>query len=253
MLYAATETQVWVSFDDGDHWESLRLDMPAISVRDLQVKDDSTCHCSDLVAATHGRGFWILDDVTPLRQAGAAQAATAAYLFKPEPALRVRFGTNDPTPWPPELPAGENPPPGAIIDYYLPAAAQGASSSTSSTQPARSSAPTPATTRFVTPIPRSTRRRTTDSASGRRTPPDCGLPLYWPAPPNVISTQAGMHRFSWDLHYAPIAMMAVGPLAAEPTWARFRTGLLRCLTRPGRRRAPTPFVSRPAARRLRSR
>ena len=69
LLYAATETQVWVSFDDGDHWESLRLDMPAISVRDLQVKDDSTCHCSDLVAATHGRGYWILDDVTPLRQA----------------------------------------------------------------------------------------------------------------------------------------------------------------------------------------
>ena len=73
-------------------------------MRDLQVKDDSTCHCSDLVAATHGRGYWILDDVTPLRQAGAARAATPADLFKPEPARRVRFGTNDPTPWPPEPP-----------------------------------------------------------------------------------------------------------------------------------------------------
>ena len=67
LLYAATDTQVWVSFDDGDHWQSLRLNMPAISVRDLQLKDDSACLCSDLIAATHGRGFWILDDVTPLR------------------------------------------------------------------------------------------------------------------------------------------------------------------------------------------
>ena len=73
LLYAATDTQVWVSFDDGDHWHSLRLNMPAISVRDIQVKDDSTCLCADLVAGTHGRGFWILDDVTPLRQTAAAQ------------------------------------------------------------------------------------------------------------------------------------------------------------------------------------
>ena len=70
LLYASTDTQVWVSFDDGDHWQSLRLNMPAISVRDIQVKDDSTCLCADLVAGTHGRGFWILDDLTPLRQAG---------------------------------------------------------------------------------------------------------------------------------------------------------------------------------------
>ena len=101
--------------------------MPAISVRDLQVKDDSTCLCADLVAGTHGRGFWILDDVTPLRQAAALRAAETSrtpYLFKPVTALRVRFGTNEPTPWPPEVPAGENPPPGAIIDYYLPADAR---------------------------------------------------------------------------------------------------------------------------------
>ena len=111
-----------MSFDDGDHWQSLKLDMPAISVRDIQVKDDSTCLCSDLVAGTHGRGFWILDNVTPLRQAAevrAAQAARSAYLFKPATAVRVRFATNDPTPWPPEVPAGENPPPGGLIDYYL--------------------------------------------------------------------------------------------------------------------------------------
>ena len=121
MLYAATDTQVWVSIDDGDHWNSLRLDMPAISVRDIEVKDDNSCMCSDLVAGTHGRGFWILDDVTPLRQAAEAAAASSAYLFKPETGIRIRFNTNDPTPWPPELPAGENPPEGAIVDYYLPA------------------------------------------------------------------------------------------------------------------------------------
>jgi hypothetical protein len=102
LLYAATDTQVWVSMDDGDNWSSLRLDMPAISVRDIQVKDDESCLCSDLVAGTHGRGFWILDDVTPLRQAAEAGAASSAYLFKPEPGVRIRFGTNDPTPWPPE-------------------------------------------------------------------------------------------------------------------------------------------------------
>ena len=129
LLYAATDVQVWVSFDDGDHWRSLRGNMPAVSVRDIQVKDDSTCLCADLVAGTHGRGFWILDDVTPLRQAAearAAQAANEAYLFKPVTAVRVRFATNSPTPWPPELPAGENPPPGGIIDYFLSGNASGA-------------------------------------------------------------------------------------------------------------------------------
>ena len=122
LLYAGTDTQVWVSFDDGDHWQSLRHNMPAISVRDLQIKDDAKCRCADLIAGTHGRGFWILDNVTPLRQAAAAKAALAKnepYLFKPGPAVRVRFGVNEPTPWPPELPAGESAPPGALIDYYL--------------------------------------------------------------------------------------------------------------------------------------
>src|SRR5439155_11078590 len=101
---------------------SLKFDMPPISVRDLEVKDDSTCLCSDLIAGTHGRGFWILDNVTPLRQRAESEAARSAgnaYLFKPATAVRVRFATNDPTPWPPDLPAGENPLPGGIIDYAL--------------------------------------------------------------------------------------------------------------------------------------
>ncbi len=203
LLYAATDTQVWVSFDDGDHWHSLRLNLPAISVRDIEVKDDASCLCSDLVAGTHGRGFWILDDVTPLRQAAEAAAASSAYLFKPATGIRIRFGTNDPTPWPPELPAGENPPAGAIVDYYLPSAAsevklefldaQGKAIRTySSRDPVRN--PDPAT----------------DPAAYNKlcqqtpTAPDCSIPLYWPAPPQVLKTSAGMHRFTWDMHYDPI-------------------------------------------------
>ena len=207
LLYAATQTQVWVSFDDGDHWRSLRRNMPAVSVRDIEVKDDSTCHCADLVAGTHGRGFWILDDLTPLRQEAALRAAQAAgtpYLVKPLDALRVRFGTNDPTPWPPELPAGENPPPGAILDYFLPADAAGPVTlsvldaagrvvrSYSSTDPVLEPDPAVDTAAYD----RICRRR--PSAT------DCGLPLYWPAPQSRLSAVAGMHRFSWDLRYQPL-------------------------------------------------
>jgi photosystem II stability/assembly factor-like uncharacterized protein len=204
LLYAATETQVWVSYDDGNNWHSLRLNMPAVSVRDIQVKDDSTCLCSDLVAGTHGRGFWILDNVTPLRQAAEAQAATGAYLFKPAVAVRVRAGTNDPTEWPPEVTHGENPLPGGIIDYFLAADATGSVQldildaggtvirSLSSADP------------VLTPDP------ALDPAGYDRicredpTAPNCRVPLYWPAPQMVLSTRRGMHRFSWDLHFDPI-------------------------------------------------
>ena len=205
LLYAATDTQVWVSFDDGDHWQSLQLDMPAISVRDIQLKDDSTCLCSDLIAGTHGRGFWILDDVTPLRQEAQARAAQAAYLYRPATAVRVRFATNDPTPWPPEVPAGQNPPPGGIVDYYLANDATGPvtldildkagtvirSYSSADTAPN----PDPA----LDPKAYNTQvcQRTPGASA-------CSVPLYWQAPPMVISTKQGMHRFSWDLHYQPI-------------------------------------------------
>jgi photosystem II stability/assembly factor-like uncharacterized protein len=212
LLYASTDTQVWVSFDDGGHWQSLRLNMPAVSVRDIEVKDDSTCHCADLIAGTHGRGFWILDDLTPLRQqAGilAAQETGTPYLVAPEPAVRVRFGTNEPTPWPPELPAGENPPRGAILDYYLPADAPGA-----------------VTLEILDAAGRVVRSYSSDDpvlepdpalnpaaydAVCRRRPgaTDCGLPLYWPAPQARLPAQAGMHRFAWDMRYQPIAVADV--------------------------------------------
>ncbi|MGD0869314.1 MAG: glycosyl hydrolase [Bryobacteraceae bacterium] len=109
LLYAGTETGVWISFDDGAHWQKLRLNLPSVPVHDLVVKDD------DLVVATHGRAFWILDDLTPLRMLAPADVDAAVKLFAPRPAYRVRF----PDALDRRQPAGENPPPGAIIYYYL--------------------------------------------------------------------------------------------------------------------------------------
>jgi hypothetical protein len=207
LLYASTDAQVWVSYDDGASWQSLRRNMPAISVRDLQVKDDSTCLCSDLIAGTHGRGFWILDDVTPLRQVAAARAALASrtpMLFKPATAVRVRFGTNDPTPWPPELPAGENPPPGALIDYYLPAGVSGPVTLEvldASGKLVRSYSSTDA---LLTPDPAVDPAGYDKVCQRNPAATACGLPLYWPAPQQPLMTTAGAHRFAWDLHFEPL-------------------------------------------------
>lgn len=207
LLYAGTDTQVWVSFDDGDHWHSLRLDMPAISVRDLAVKDDSTCLCADLLAGTHGRGFWILDNLTPLRQAAEAARAKASgnpFLFKPAPAVRVRFATNDPTPWPPEIPGGENPPPGAVLDYFLPAASSGPvkleilDSRGELVRGYSSDDPAP-------PDPARDFEGYNRRCQENPSVPYCGTPLYWPAPAMRLSNAAGMHRFSWDMRYAPLS------------------------------------------------
>jgi photosystem II stability/assembly factor-like uncharacterized protein len=207
LLYASTDTQVWVSFDDGNHWQSLRIDMPAISVRDLELKDDAGCLCADLIAGTHGRGYWILDNVTPLRQhalAEQARSAGYAYLFKPAPAVRIRFATNDPTPWPPEVPAGENPRPGAIIDYSLAADATGAV--TLEIVDAAGKLVRSYSSRDAMPDPDPAMDPVAYNALCQRTPtaPDCGLPLYWPAPRMSLSTRAGRHRVSWDMHWNPI-------------------------------------------------
>ena len=208
LLYAATDRQVWVSYDDGDHWESLRLDMPAIAVRDLQVKDDSTCLCADLVIGTHGRGFWILDNITTLRQAAESRAAATAYLFKPTTAVRVRFAGNDPTPWPIDVPHGDNPLPGGIIDYRLATAASAPVTleivdAAGAVVRHYSSAdlalePHPATD----PVAYDKVCQATPTA------PFCNVPLYWQAKPIRLSTAAGMHRFSWDLQLDPLPMQS---------------------------------------------
>ena len=131
LLFAGSETQVYMSFDDGDHWESLRLNMAPSSVRDLQVKDD------DLVAGTHGRGIWILDDITPLRQIDA-KTGDGDVLYKPQASMRVRWNTNTDTPLPPDEPRMPNPPEGGIINYYLKADARDRSSWKLSMRAARS-------------------------------------------------------------------------------------------------------------------
>lgn len=183
LLFAGTERAVYVSFDDGTHWQSLRLNMAASSVRDLIVKDD------DLVAATHGRGFWILDDITPLRQIDASSAAADAILFEPTTAWRVRWNTSTDMPWPKEEPTGANPPDGAMIDYYLKSAASG-----------------PVTLEIRRADGRLVRRYSSDDPIAPI--PDLAsapVPLYWYRQPQALATSPGMHRFLWDVHYQPIA------------------------------------------------
>src|SRR5262249_10473337 len=113
LLFAGTELAVFVSFNDGDDWQPLRLNMPATSIRDLVV------HGEDLVVGTHGRSFWILDDISPLRQMTAEIANAPAHLFQPRMTYRLPRNTNTDTPLPPEEPAGKNPPDGAILYYNL--------------------------------------------------------------------------------------------------------------------------------------
>src|SRR5208282_3984155 len=119
LLFAATEFGVYLSFDDGDHWQSLQLNLPVAGVRDL------TIHGDDLVIATFGRSFWILDNITPLRQAQmlGAEQTKAPWLYRPATAIRVDNDSFLGSPLPPEEPAAENPPNGAMIDYFLPASA----------------------------------------------------------------------------------------------------------------------------------
>jgi photosystem II stability/assembly factor-like uncharacterized protein len=193
LLFAGTERSVFVSFDDGDHWQSLRLNMPASSVRDLIIKDD------DLVAATHGRGFWILDDITPLRQLDAKTTSAAAVLFKPQTAIRVRWDMNTDTPLPPDFPAAENPPDGAVIDYYLASTASGP------------------VTLVIRDSDRQIVRRYSSADPVPPADPMLAIPTYWVRPPQVLSGAAGAHRFLWDMHYAEVPGIKPGyPIAAVP-------------------------------------
>ncbi len=196
LLFAATERAVYVSFDDGGRWQSLRLNMAVSSVRDIIVKDD------DLVAATHGRGFWILDDITPLRQIDAASAESDVVLFTPAPALRVRWNTSTDMPWPKEEVTAPNPPEGAPINYYLKSAGSG-----------------PVTLEILQQDGTLVRRySSTDPVAQIPNAPDAPAPVYWYRAPQVLSTTAGMHRFFWDVHYQPLSGIGgEGGLGAVPT------------------------------------
>jgi photosystem II stability/assembly factor-like uncharacterized protein len=183
LLYAGTDAGAFVSFDDGDHWQSLQLNLPTTWVTDLSV------HGADLVAATEGRAFWILDDVTPLRQLSSEIASAKAFLYAPAPAIRVRRNENQDTPLPPETPMGQNPPAGAVIDYNLGPGVSG-----------------PVSIEILDAAGRLVRKYSSDD------PPE-KLPAYryfteeWLKPPAPLSTAPGQHRFVWDLHYTrPLAL-----------------------------------------------
>lgn len=179
LLYAATENGVYVSFDGGWAWQSLQLNLPHTSVRDVIV------HGNDLIVATHGRGFWILDDIEPLRELATKGAIGGAHLFATAPALRLRRDTNSDTPLPPEEPSGKNPPDGAIIDYLVPANAS----------------------RVAIEIAdrRGTVVRRYASDDTAPAPPELDKPAFWLRPFTRPSTEAGMHRFVWDLREPPPA------------------------------------------------
>lgn len=182
LLFAGTETSVYVSFNDGDSWQPLQLNLPHTSMRDL------TIHGDDLIVGTHGRSFWILDDITALRQLNDEIAKSSAHLFAPQEALRWRWNRNPDTPLPPEVPAGANPPDGAIIDYYLAADAH-----------------SPVTLEIFDDKGELVRRyaSTDKPPSMEKLASQHPIPMYWVRPTQILSAEAGMHRFVWNLHYAP--------------------------------------------------
>ena len=194
LLFAGTETSVHVSFDDGDTWQPLQLLLPHTSMRDLHI------HGDDLIVATHGRSFWILDDIVPLRQLSSQVAHSDVHLFTPQPAYRIRWNRNTDTPLPPDEPAGKNPPDGAILDYYLQSASSG-----------------PVTLEILAADGRLVRRfSSTDPPDSAETiAREITAPTYWVRPTQILSAAAGMHRFVWDLrHPPPDALEHEYPIAA---------------------------------------
>ncbi|HEX9083119.1 MAG TPA: hypothetical protein VF836_00155, partial [Gemmatimonadaceae bacterium] len=179
LLFAGTERAAYFSLDDGEQWQPLRLNMPATSIRDLVIHDD------DIIVGTHGRSFWILDDMTPLRQLDAKAASTETFLFKPKLTYRFRRNKNTDTPLPPEEPAGKNPPDGAIINYRL-----GAESGT------------PVVLDILDDAGRTVRSfSSADLVEPIET--DLAVPSYWVRPQQRLASSRGTHRFVWDLHYPP--------------------------------------------------
>ncbi len=179
LLFAGTERAVFFSIDDGDHWEPLRQNMPATSVRDLVI------HGSDLVVGTHGRSIWILDDIAPLRELVQAARADGPFLFTPPTAIRVRGDVFTDTPLPPDEPTGKNPPNGAILDYYLPHAAQHV------------------TLEVLDAAGALVRRYDSDAEPPVLDTTTWIYPTYWMRPQAIPGTSAGEHRLVWDLHYTP--------------------------------------------------
>ncbi len=180
LLFAGTERAVFVSFDDGDHWKSLQLNLPPASMRDLAIHDD------DLIVATHGRGFWVLDDITALRQMNSDVMTSDAFLFRPADAIEITPGSDNGTPMPRDEPLTENPPSGALIDYYLKANVSG-----------------PVTLEILDPSGEVIRRYSSEDKSPPVDPDKLNIPAFWVRTPEPLSAAAGMHRWIWDLRPTP--------------------------------------------------
>lgn len=179
LLVAGTERALFVSFDDGDSWQSLQLNLPTTSVRDAEFHDN------DLIVATHGRGFWVLDDISVLRQVSATTADAAAVLFKPADAIAVVQGGDNGTPWQKDEPQAENAPVGALIDYYLKAAATG-----------------PVKIEILDATGRVVRAISSDDPAPAA-PTSQNVSVLWRPMPLTVSTAAGQHRWVWDLRPTP--------------------------------------------------
>ncbi|HVX39158.1 MAG TPA: hypothetical protein VHB25_06240 [Gemmatimonadaceae bacterium] len=194
LLFAGTESGMYVSFDDGDHWQSLQQNLPNTSYRDGFIKDN------DLVVTTYGRGIWVLDDVSPLRQVSAQLASAPAHLFKPGAAYRLRRNVGADTPFPPEVPHAENPAPGAMIDYYL--ASAPSSDITLDVLDASGNVVRHLTSAPGTPVPEA------------KYPPE---PNFWLAPPFALPKNAGENRTNWDLRYdSPMSFSHSFEINANP-------------------------------------
>ena len=195
LLYAGTERGMFMSLDDGAHWQPLQQNLPMTSVRDIDV------HGNDLVIATHGRGFWIMDNVSALRQMGTLQR-DEAILFKPATAFRVRPSNFTGTPMPKDEPLAANPPDGAMIDYALPAAAAG-----------------PVTLTILDAHDNTVRHFSSTDVKTSPDPSKLEFAPEWVPPPVVLSTTPGMHRFVWDLRYSSALPATVEQPSPQGAWA----------------------------------
>jgi photosystem II stability/assembly factor-like uncharacterized protein len=182
LLFTGTERAVFVSFDDGDHWQSLQLNLPPASMRDLDVHND------DLIVATHGRGFWVLDNITALRQLNGEVGNADAFLFHPADVFSITPGSDYGTPQPRDEALADNPPFGAMIDYHL-----------------KSSVTGPITLEILDPSGEVIRKYSSEDKPAPVDPDKLSIPMYWVRPRESLSTAAGMHRWIWDLRLTPPA------------------------------------------------
>ncbi len=197
LLFAGTETGVFVSFDDGDHWQPLQANLPNCSIRDIAIRN------GDLVIATHGRSFWVLDDIAPLRELTAKIVASPFWFFAPRDAIRFHAAGFQGTPFPKDEPAGENPPNGAVLDYYL-----------------KTSSPVPVTIEILDAGGETVRRYASDDKPRPSDPTRQTVTSDWTPLPPPPSASAGLHRFVWDLHYAPARGIPPSPFGgAAGLWA----------------------------------